>query len=161
MRNVLLLAAARSGWRSPVPVRQGRGIAAHHTALTHTAAVARVSVADDGRVGVRRIDLAVDCGLVTDAERVAETLRDAALTALSSTLHRNPRFERPADKDQVSESASVPDIRVHIVRSAESPGGRGDTAVPTVMAALVNAIFAATGKRAWSLPVDPALLRLH
>src|SRR2546423_1600127 len=35
MRNVLLLAAARSGWRSPLSARRGRGIAAHHTPLTH------------------------------------------------------------------------------------------------------------------------------
>lgn len=160
MRNVLLLAAARSGWRSPLPMRQGRGIAAHHTRLSYIGAVARVSVADNGRVRVPRIDLAVDCGMVTDAEKVTEALKGAACTALCNALHA-AAFNRSHDVERVAGANDAPDIRIHIVRSEEPFGDNGEVGVAPVMAAVVNAVFAATGQRARALPVDPALLRLH
>jgi len=162
MRNVLLLAVARSGWRSPLSPRQARGIAGHHTPLTYVATVARVAVAHDGRVSVPRIDLTVDCGMVTHADRVAETLRAGARSAIGSTLQGNSAAPaRSHGRDQVAQPGGAVDIRIHIVRSEEPPGALSEAAVSSVMAALVNAIFAATGHRPQALPVDPAQLRVH
>jgi isoquinoline 1-oxidoreductase beta subunit len=53
----------------------------------------------------------------------------------------------------------APAVEVHIVDSREPPGGIGETGVSAIPPAVVNAIFAATGKRLRSLPVDPADLK--
>jgi isoquinoline 1-oxidoreductase subunit beta len=53
----------------------------------------------------------------------------------------------------------VPVVATHLVRSGEAPGGIGEAPTCAVGPAVTNAIFAATGKRVRTLPVDPELLK--
>jgi isoquinoline 1-oxidoreductase beta subunit len=53
----------------------------------------------------------------------------------------------------------APKIDVHIIQSNEEPGGVGEPGTSGVIAAVANAVFAATGKRLRTLPIDPAELR--
>jgi len=53
----------------------------------------------------------------------------------------------------------APFIETHLVASAESPGGFGEAPTAAVAPAITNAIFAATGRRIRTLPIDPALLK--
>jgi len=53
----------------------------------------------------------------------------------------------------------APAIEVHIVRSAEPPGGIGEAATSALFPAVGNAVAAATGKRIRKLPIDPALIK--
>jgi isoquinoline 1-oxidoreductase subunit beta len=94
MRNVVLLAAARSGWGSPLPARHGRGIAVHRSFLSYVAAVAHVAVATDGTVTVPRIDLAVDCGMVVHPDRVVAQFEGAAVMGLGNTLYSSVTFKQ-------------------------------------------------------------------
>ena len=55
--------------------------------------------------------------------------------------------------------SEMPRVEVHIVPSTEAPTGIGEPGVPTVAPAIANAVFAATGKRLRSLPLDLASLR--
>jgi isoquinoline 1-oxidoreductase beta subunit len=48
----------------------------------------------------------------------------------------------------------MPIVEVHLVKSPDSPGGIGESAVPLIAPAVTNAIFAATGKRIQKLPID-------
>jgi len=50
----------------------------------------------------------------------------------------------------------VPVVEVYLVESTERPSGAGEATNPTVVPAVINAIFAATGKRIRTLPVKPA-----
>jgi hypothetical protein len=50
-------------------------------------------------------------------------------------------------------------MHVHLVPSGQSPTGAGDPAVPVIAPALCNAIFAATGKRIRTLPIDTGQLK--
>ena len=162
LRNVLLLAAARSGWRSPLPARHGRGIAVHRSLESHVAVVAHVAVADDGTVSVPRLDMAVDCGKVVGPDRVAAAFEGAAVMSIGNTLGcglnaRNRRREVP--RIDATPDTRGPDTHVYVVRSEEPPGGIGEPGMPPVAVAIANGIFAATNQRVRALPVDPGLLR--
>ena len=53
----------------------------------------------------------------------------------------------------------VPVVETHLVRSGEAPGGIGEAPTCAVGPAVTNAIFAATGRRIRTLPVDAGLLK--
>jgi isoquinoline 1-oxidoreductase beta subunit len=53
----------------------------------------------------------------------------------------------------------APTIEVHVVKSAEPPGGMGETGTSAIVPAIGNAIFAATGKRLRRMPVDAGALK--
>jgi isoquinoline 1-oxidoreductase beta subunit len=53
----------------------------------------------------------------------------------------------------------APDIEVHIVQSAEPPGGTGKAGTSAIVPTMTNAIFAATGKRLRKLPIAATTLK--
>jgi isoquinoline 1-oxidoreductase subunit beta len=53
----------------------------------------------------------------------------------------------------------MPKVEVHIVPSSEAPTGVGEPGVAPIGPAVANAVFAATGKRVRTLPVDTTLLK--
>jgi isoquinoline 1-oxidoreductase beta subunit len=53
----------------------------------------------------------------------------------------------------------MPQTEVFIMPSVEAPGGIGEPSTAAMAGALVNAVYAATGKRIYSLPIKPAMLR--
>ena len=63
------------------------------------------------------------------------------------------------DTYQILRMNEAPAIEVHIVKSAEPPGGMGETGTSAIVPAIANAIFAATGKRLRKMPVDASALK--
>jgi isoquinoline 1-oxidoreductase beta subunit len=53
----------------------------------------------------------------------------------------------------------IPTIETHLVKNTESPGGIGEAATAAVGPAVANAIFAVTGRRIRTLPIDTSLLK--
>ena len=73
---------------------------------------------------------------------------------------KNGRVEQTNfDTYQMLRMNEAPAIEVHIVKSAEPPGGMGETGTSVIVPAIANAIFAATGKRLRKMPVDSNVLR--
>ncbi len=83
-----------------------------------------------------------------------------AALGLQVTLAGGRIEQRNYDDYPLMRMPDAPPVEVEFVLSDHDPTGLGEPAYPAVPAALANAIFAATGVRVRSLPVDTALLRL-
>jgi len=165
LRGVLDLVVRNSEWGQKLPPRQGRGVAVHRSFLTYVAAIVHVAVGDDGQVTIPRVDVALDCGLVVNPDRVRAQFEGATIMGISNALYSNisikeGRIEQSNFGDYlVARTDITPDTRIYTVESDAPPGGVGEPGVPPIAPAICNAIFAATGKRIRALPVDPAQLK--
>ncbi|MBD5803508.1 Isoquinoline 1-oxidoreductase subunit beta [Azoarcus sp. Aa7] len=165
--GVLKLAADKAGWSKPLPPaktgKRGRGVAVHESFNTYVAQVVEVTVAPDGGFTVDRVVCAVDCGIAVNPDVIRAQMEGGIGFGLSAALSGAITL-----KDGVVEQSNfhdypilridqMPRIEVHIVPSAAKPTGVGEPGVPPIAPALVNALFAATGKRIRTLPIGDQL----
>jgi isoquinoline 1-oxidoreductase beta subunit len=165
MRNVIDLAAEKSGWAKKRPVAgRALGIAAHRSFLTYVAAAVEVEVDKTGRVSIPRMDIAVDAGTIINPDRVRSQFEGAgvfgaSIALMSGITAKNGVIEQSNFHDyRVARINEAPrQVNVHIVNSTAPPAGVGEPGVPPVIPAICNAIAAATGKRIRELPVGRQL----
>ena len=164
-KAVLELAAEKADWGAPLPERVGRGVAVQSVFGTYMAQVAEVEVSTDGAVRVRRVVCAVDCGTVINPDTVQAQIEGAIIFGVTAALYgeitlKDGRVEHANfDTYQMLRINEAPAIEVHIVPSFEPPGGMGEPGTSAIVPAVTNAIFAATGKRLRTLPIDPSALK--
>lgn len=168
-RAVLELAAAKSGWGTPLPKgrdgeRRGRGVAVHESFNTFVAQVAEVTVKPDGSYRVDRVVCAVDCGIAVNPDVIRAQMEGGIGFGLAPVLHSAITL-----KDGVVEQLNfdsyvplrideMPAVEVHIVESQEKPTGVGEPGTPVIAPAVANALYAATGKRVRRLPITADML---
>jgi len=163
-RGVLDLAAEKAGWGEPLPEGVHRGIALTHSFGSYVAEVAEVSVGADGRPTVHRVVAAVDCGHVVNPQIIRRQIESAIVYGLSAAFHGRIDLKDGEvvqgnfDDYPVMRMRDMPKVEVHIVPSTEKPSGIGEPGLPPAAPAVCNAIFAATGERVRTLPIDPASL---
>jgi len=161
----LTLAAEKAGWGTPLPKGHGRGVMVQFAFGSYVAMVAEVEVAGDGSIKVHRLVCAVDCGLAVNPDTIEAQVQGGSLFGLTAALHGNITFANGRVEQSNFDTYlpmrvdEVPVIETHVIKSAEAPGGIGETATAAVSPAVANAIFAATGKRLRSLPFDTDLLK--
>jgi isoquinoline 1-oxidoreductase subunit beta len=164
-KAVLELAAEKAGWGQPLPQRAGRGVALQFVFGTYMAQVAEIEVAKDGKVRVRRVVCAVDCGIPVNPDTIQAQIQSAIIFGITAALYgeitlKNGRVEQTNfDTYQMLRMNEAPAIDVHIVQSSEAPGGMGEAGTSAIVPAVANAIFAATGKRLRKMPVDTSVLK--
>jgi CO/xanthine dehydrogenase Mo-binding subunit len=174
-------AAKAYGWEarsSPKPaangdILTGRGIAYTFRSQTVAAEIAEVEVnRRTGRVWVRRLVCAHDCGLVINPEGVRRTIEGGMLHSISRALYEEVRFdtEKVTSVDWRSHPtlthADAPErIDVVLVNGDPNPGrpdlpqyGAGETVCKPMSAAVANAIFDATGVRLRRVPFRPEVV---
>ncbi len=157
--TALVAASEKANWGQPLPTPQFRGLAQFMAYGSYTAAVAEVSVDSRGLVLVHRLTIAIDSGEVVNPDQVKAQIEGSAAMALSATLKeeitiRDGRVvETNFDALDVLRLAELPPIEVVLVPSGEGFGGVGEAAVGVVAPAVLNAVFAATGRRVRSLPL--------
>jgi CO/xanthine dehydrogenase Mo-binding subunit len=172
---VVKAAAQAYGWdarRSPKRrgtgrILTGRGFAYSFRNLTIIAEIAEVEVnRDTGRVSVRRLVCAHDCGLVINPEALRRTIEGAMLHSLSRALREEVQFdsEKVTSVDWNSSPtlthADAPErIDVVLVNGDPNPNrpdlpqyGAGEAACKPMIAAVANAIYDATGVRLRRVP---------
>ncbi|KWV52160.1 aldehyde dehydrogenase [Bradyrhizobium macuxiense] len=162
---VLSLAAEKAGWGSPLPARHGRGISVQFAYGSYASQVAEVEVAADGSVKVKRVVCAIDCGMYVNPDTIEAQVQGGTLFGLTAALHGAITFKDGRVEQSNFDSYlpmridEVPVVETHLIKNAEAPGGVGETPTAIVSAAVTNAIFAATGKRLRSLPIDTNSLK--
>ncbi len=164
-KGVLELAADKAGWGKPLPAGVHRGIAVAQSFGSYVAEVAEVSVGADGMPKVHRVVAAVDCGMTVNPQIIRRQIESAIVFGLTAALYgkitlKDGRVEQSNFHDyQMLRMSEMPKVEVHILSSSEKPGGIGEPGTPPIAPAVVNAIYAATGKRLRSLPIDAAALK--
>jgi isoquinoline 1-oxidoreductase beta subunit len=164
-KAVLDLVAEKAGWSSPLPKGRGRGIALQNVFGSYLAQVAEVEVAKDGSVRVHRVVCAMDCGTVINPDTVQAQIQSGVIFGVTAALYgeitlKNGRVEQANfDTYQMLRINEAPAIEVHVVKSAEPPGGMGEAGTSGIVPAIANAVFAATGKRLRKMPIDTNALK--
>jgi isoquinoline 1-oxidoreductase subunit beta len=156
---VLNAAAARGDWGKPLPAGQHRGLAQFMGYGSYSAAVAEVSVTAEGTVKVHRIVLALDCGHAVNPDQIAAQVEGSVAYGLTAALYgectvQNGRMtELNFDRYQILRLAEMPKVETVIVPSHDFWGGVGEPTISVVTPAVLNAVFAATGKPVRTLPL--------
>jgi isoquinoline 1-oxidoreductase beta subunit len=159
-RRALDHAGERRGYgRVSLPRGHAHGLAVHQSFGSYVAHVTEVSV-DGGKVRVHRVTAAVDCGTVVNPLTVRAQIQGAAIYGLSALLYgqitlKDGRVQQGNfDTYPVVRMFEAPVVDVHIVAAGDKMGGVGEPGTPPIFASVLNAIFAATGRRIRELPLS-------
>jgi isoquinoline 1-oxidoreductase subunit beta len=156
---VLNAAAEKGDWGKPLPQGVHRGIAQFMGYGSYSAATAEVSVDAQGKVKVHRMVLALDCGHVVNPDQIAAQVEGSVAYGLSAAFYG----ECPVDNGRMTslnfdtyrllQLAEMPKVETVLVPTGDFWGGVGEPTICVVTPAVMNAIFAATGKPVRSLPL--------
>jgi CO/xanthine dehydrogenase Mo-binding subunit len=161
---VLQRAARESGYKAAPGAGRAFGVASMQCYQTHVALVAEVS-GTAGEAKIEKLTCALDCGVAVHPDQVVAQLQSGTVTGLIHALRskvtvKNGRVEQANfDSFPIPRMTDVPPIEVVLMPSGDPPGGIGEVGVPLVAPALANAVFALTGKRIRSLPLEDGGIR--
>ncbi|CAD5374519.1 Isoquinoline 1-oxidoreductase beta subunit [Rubrivivax sp. A210] len=161
---VLEAVAARAGWGKPAPDIAGqkvfRGLAQTHGFGSYVAACAEVSVSADGVLKVHRIVAATDSGHAVNPQQIEAQVEGSFVYGLSAALYgactvKDGRIvQTNFDSYPALRLAEMPKVESIVMPSGGFWGGVGEPTIAVAAPAVLNAIFAATGKRIRDLPLS-------
>ena len=168
MKRVLLAAAEKFGKSfSIAPSGKGYGIVCTDYLGTYVATVAEVKVnKNNGEVRVERVVCAQDTGEVINPEGVRMQIESCITMGLGYCLTEEIRFsngrilDENFDTYEIPRFSWLPKIETVLVDNPEMPPqGCGEPAITTMGGVIANAVYDATGKRLFTLPMTPARIK--
>lgn len=162
---VLNAVAEKAGWGTKAPDGVYRGICQTMGFGSYVAAVAEVSVSPEGKLKVHKITAATDPGHAVNPAQIERQVEGSFVYGLSAALFgectvKDGRIvEENFDSYPVMRLEDMPAVETVIVPSGGFWGGVGEPTIAVAAPAVLNAIFAATGKRVRSMPLRNTDLR--
>ena len=162
---VLNAVAKKAGWGKPAGKGVFRGLAVCKAFASHVAACAEVSVNDQGALRIHRIVAATDPGYAVNPQQIEAQVEGSFVFGLSALLYGGCTIKGGGvEQDNFDGYPSMlipemPKVEVIIMPSGGFWGGIGEPTIAVAAPAVLNAIFAATGKRIREFPLQNADLR--
>jgi isoquinoline 1-oxidoreductase beta subunit len=162
---VLNAVADKVGWNKPAPKGVHRGLAVCKAFASHVAACAEVSVDEQGNLKIHRIVAATDPGYAVNPQQIEAQIEGSFVYGLSALLYggctvKDGNIEQRNFHNYPSMLISaMPKVEVIVMPSGGFWGGIGEPTIAVAAPAVLNAIFAATGKRIREFPLQDADLR--
>ena len=156
---VLNAVAERIAWGTPPPPGVHRGIAQFMGYGSYCAAAAEVAVNDSGKLKIHRLVIAIDSGYAVNPQQVAMQTEGSVAFGLGAMLYQECTVK---DGRMVQENLDTypmmlmedfPRVEAIVMPSGDFWGGVGEPTISVAAPAVLNAVFAATGKRVRSLPL--------
>ena len=157
---VLDAVAERVGWNKPAPQGVFRGIAQQMGLGSYVAAAAEISVTDGNKIKVHRIVAATDPGTVVNPAQVERQVAGSFVFGLVGVVLRPVHGQGRTDRAdqlrhlQLDAHREMPKVEAIVMPSGGFWGGVGEPTITVAAPAVLNAYFAATGKRIRSVPLS-------
>jgi isoquinoline 1-oxidoreductase beta subunit len=162
---VLNVVAEKGGWGKPAEKGVFRGLAQHMGYGSYVAACAEVSVNDAGTLKVHRIVAATDCGHAVNPAQIERQIEGSFAYGLGAamfqeiTIKGGKVVEENFDSYPILRMDDMPAVESIIAPTGGFWGGVGEPTIFVAAPAVLNAIFAATGKRVRNMPIKNTDLR--
>ncbi|WLA80678.1 MULTISPECIES: xanthine dehydrogenase family protein molybdopterin-binding subunit [Bradyrhizobium] len=156
---VLNAVAEKIGWGTPAPQGVYRGIAQVMGYGSYVAGAAEISVTDGSKIKVHRIVASTDPGYVVNPAQVERQIAGSFVYGLSALFYggctvKDGRIEQTNfDTYNSMRINEMPKVEAVMVPSGGFWGGVGEPTIGVAAPAVLNAYFAATGKRIRSFPL--------
>lgn len=162
-RNVLDLAAEKSGWGTSLPKGHGRGVSVQFLFRSYLATVVEVDMSVPGQIRIVRVTVAADCGQPVNPDQIRAQIEGGVIFGLGAALFNEITLKGGRVQEdnfnlwRILRMNEAPQIDTHLVDSTETPGGVGEAGTAAAAPALANAIAAASGRRLRTLPLMPGV----
>ena len=162
---VLNAVAEKIGWGTPPPAGVTRGIAQMMGYGSYVACAAEVRLSDRGRVKIERLVLSTDSGHVVNPDQVVAQIEGSVAYGLGAMLYQECTVkggrivEENFDSYPMMLMEDFPKIETVVMPSGGFWGGVGEPTICVAAPAVLNALYVATGKPVYTLPLKNVKLQ--
>jgi isoquinoline 1-oxidoreductase beta subunit len=157
---VLNKVASMANWSNPLPEGKYRGISLVKSFGSIVGQVAEISKVGDKQFSIDKVHCCIDCGRIVNPDTIEAQMQSGIIYGLSAalygeiTLDQGQIVQQNFPQYEMVRMNVAPTVNVHIMEVDEYPGGVGEPGTPPAAPAVINALFAATGERVRSLPLN-------